>query len=115
MERRARQKLDREHRLERARLGRLQSSSTIVAEGELPPDAAYEAGQREAYRRWLWATVVPVGRLVAEELSAKLDAPISFAWDRLGAGDLQGRTRSLKQMVEAGLPLPEARWLAGLE
>ena len=50
MERRALQKLDREHRLERARLGRLQSSSTIVAEGELPPDAAYEARIGDADR-----------------------------------------------------------------
>ena len=50
MERRALQKLDREHRLERARLGRLQSSLTIVAEGELPPDAAYEARIGDADR-----------------------------------------------------------------
>ena len=32
-----------------------------------------------------------------------LDAPIAFTWDRLGAGDLQGRTRSYKQLVEAGM------------
>ena len=84
----------------------------------IPPDmiesGSDSAGQRESYRRWLWSTIVPVGRLVAEELSAKLDAPVSLAWDRLGAGDLQGRTRSLGQMVKAGVPLAEAQRLAGL-
>ena len=60
----------------------------------IPPDliaaGTDAAGQRESYRRWLWSTIVPVGRMVAEELSAKLDAPIALTFDRLGAGDLQG-------------------------
>lgn len=73
------------------------------------------AGQREAYRRWLWASVVPLGRLVAEEASAKLDAAVSLTFDRLGAGDLQGRTRSVKQLVEAGWDRTEAARIAGLD
>ena len=85
----------------------------------IPPDlisaGTDAAGQREAYRRWLHSTIVPIGRMVEEELSAKLDTPVAFAWDRLGAGDLQGRTRSLKQMVESKIPLADARRLAGLE
>ena len=72
------------------------------------------AGQREAYRRWLWSTIVPLGRLVAEELSAKLSADISFSFDRLGAGDLQGRTRSYKQLIESGMGKDRAAELAGL-
>lgn len=72
------------------------------------------AGQREAYRRWLWSSVVPVGRLVAEELSSKLEADVSFTFDSLGAGDVQGRTRAYKQLVEAGMPPADAARIAGL-
>ncbi len=90
----------------------------VAAACGIPPDlieaGSDSAGQREAYRRWLWATIVPVGRLVAEELSGKLDAPISLTFDRLGAGDLQGRTRSYKQLVEAGMDAGEAARIAGL-
>ena len=90
----------------------------VAAACGIPPDlieaGSDSAGQREAYRRWLWSSVVPVGRLVAEELSAKLDASISLTFDRLGAGDLQGRTRSYKQLVEAGMEAGEAARIAGL-
>ena len=90
----------------------------VAAACGIPPDlleaGSDSAGQRESYRRWLWASVVPVGRLVAEELSAKLDADVSFTFDRLGAGDLQGRTRSAKQLVEAGWDRAEAARIAGL-
>ena len=90
----------------------------VAAACGIPPDlieaGSDSAGQRESYRRWLWSSVVPVGRLVAEELSAKLDAPIAFTFDRLGAGDLQGRTRSAKQLVEAGWDRAEAARIAGL-
>lgn len=72
------------------------------------------SGQREAYRRWLWASVVPVGRLVAAELSDKLDASIAFSFERLGAGDLTGRTRAFQQMVAGGMEQAEAARIAGL-
>ena len=91
---------------------------SVAAACGIPPDlleaGTDSAGQREAYRRWLWSSIVPVGRLVAEELSAKLDADVSFTFDRLGAGDLQGRTRSAKQLVEAGWDRAEAARIAGL-
>lgn len=85
----------------------------------VPPDllvsGSDSAGQREAYRRWLWSAVVPLGKLVAEEATAKLGAAVSLGFEGLGAGDLTGRTRSLKQLVEAGVPLADARRLAGLD
>ena len=90
----------------------------VAAACGIPPDlieaGTDSAGQREAYRRWLWSSIVPVGRIVSEELSAKLDASIALTFDRLGAGDLQGRTRSAKQLVEAGWSREEAARIAGL-
>ncbi|MDE0382831.1 MAG: relaxase/mobilization nuclease domain-containing protein [Defluviicoccus sp.] len=50
VERRALQKLDRAHRLERARLARSHSRSEIIAEGELPRDQAYQRHMDEADR-----------------------------------------------------------------
>ena len=39
------------------------------------------AGQREAWRRFLFGSIAPLGRLVSAELSAKLDTPITLTWD----------------------------------
>ena len=36
-------------------------------------DSRDGTGQRESYRRWLHGTVAPLGRILGEELSAKLD------------------------------------------
>ena len=39
------------------------------------------AALRESYRRMLFGTLQPLGAIVAEELSAKLEAPISFSME----------------------------------
>ena len=54
---------------------------------------------REAYRRFLHSTIAPVGLLVAEELSRKLDAEVTLGFDALFASDLQGRARAFQSMV----------------
>lgn len=70
---------------------------------------------REAWRRFLYATVQPAGRLVEEELARKLDLPgLRLTWDRLGASDLAGRARAFQSMVGAGMELDRAAALAGL-
>ena len=71
-------------------------------------------GTREAWRQFLFGTVAPLGKLVADELSRKLDAPISLTWAELRASDLSGRARALGSMVKAGMPLDRAAGLAGL-
>ena len=71
-------------------------------------------GTREAWRQFLFGTVAPLGKLVADELSRKLDAPISLTWAELRASDLSGRARALGSMVKAGMPLDRAAALAGL-
>ena len=43
------------------------------------------AGQREAWRQFLHATVQPVARLVEQEATAKLGKPVTFSFDRLFA------------------------------
>ena len=73
------------------------------------------AGRREAWRFFLHGSCSPIGEIVAEELRVKLEAPdLMIAFDQLYASDLQGRARSLQSMVNAGVPLDDARRLAGL-
>ena len=71
-------------------------------------------GTREAWRQFLFGTVAPLGKLVADELSRKLDAPISLSWSDLRASDLAGRARAFQSMVGGGMELGRAAALAGL-
>ena len=71
-------------------------------------------GTREAWRQFLFGTVAPLGKLVAAELSRKLDAPISLTWADLRASDLAGRARAFQSMVGGGMDLSRAAALAGL-
>ena len=71
--------------------------------------------QREGWRRFAHGSVVPVARIVARELADKLDAPgLTLSFDALYASDVVGRTRSYKQLVEAGMNAGEAARIAGL-
>ena len=69
---------------------------------------------REAWRQLLFATVAPLGRLIAAEMSAKLETDISFGWDELRASDIAGRARAFQSMVGAGMDAAKAAGLAGL-
>ena len=72
------------------------------------------ATAREAWRLALFGVVAPIGRMVEAELTAKLDDTVTLSWQELRSSDLQGRSRSFKQMVEAGMPLADAVAVAGL-
>ncbi len=69
---------------------------------------------REAWRQLLFATVAPLGRLIAAEMSAKLETEIGLAWDELRASDISGQARAFQSMVGAGMDLAKAARLAGL-
>ena len=70
---------------------------------------------REALRRWLHTTVLPLGRIVQTELRAGLNAPeLSLSFDGLFASDLSGRARAFGSMVKSGMDLDRAAALAGL-
>ena len=83
------------------------------------PIELIELGQgtasREAYRRFLHSSVVPVAELVATELRQKLDAPnLALSFDKLFASDLSGRARAFQSMVGGGMDVTKAAALAGL-
>ena len=65
--------------------------------------AADGTSQREAFRRFLTASVMPLGDLVAEELSAKLETEIRFDFSFLYAHDLVGRAGSFAKLVAGGI------------
>ena len=79
--------------------------------------AADGTGQRESYRRFLHATLAPLGRIVEAELQAKLDAPLTLDFDTLFAADVQGRARAWRSLVgkDAVLSPSEAARLVGIE
>ena len=70
---------------------------------------------RESWRRFVFGSCVPVGRLLSLELSNKLDLDdVSLSFAELRAHDLSGSAASLKKMVEANVPLAEALSRSGL-
>ena len=69
---------------------------------------------REAFRFALHSVLIPLGRIAAAELTAKLGTDVQFDWTALGAGDISGRARAFQSLVKSGLPLSEAASLSGL-
>ena len=72
------------------------------------------AATRESYRQFLHSTVAPLGKLVASELSMKLDSAVTFDWSELKAADIAGRARAFQSMVVAGMDISKAAQLSGL-
>ena len=73
-----------------------------------------DSGQREAYRRWVALVVAPMGKLLAAELSAKLETEIALDFGGLYSHDLAGRARAFQSMVNGGIEPGKAAGLAGL-
>lgn len=71
-------------------------------------------GAREDYRRFLTLTVGPLARLIAGELSAKLEAEIVIDFDPLRPADLAGRATAFAKLVGGGMELERAVALSGL-
>ena len=69
---------------------------------------------REAWRRFLHGSVDPVARLVAQELSEKLETSVSLDLSSLHASDVQGRARAFQSLVGGGMPIGEAAAVTGL-
>ena len=100
---------------------RLQNLHALLAAAGVPPiflglGQSSASGLREAWRGFAHGTLTPIGELVAAELRDKLGIPdLRIGFTRLYAGDTQGRGRALKSLVDAGVPLQEARTLTGLD
>ena len=98
---------------------RRDSAHDVLAAFGIPPalfsDRADGTSRREAYRQVVFTLLEPWGRVVAEELSAKLDSTISLSFAGMHGADLSTRGRALKQLVDAGVPLAEALAIVGLD
>ena len=80
----------------------------LIADGE-------GTGSREAFRRFVLTCIQPMASNLAEELSMKLDMPVSFSFEALRSADLQGIARGIKALTDAGLSIEEAKAMAGLQ
>ena len=83
----------------------------------VPPDltvVSTSQGQREAFRRFLTTALEPLGELVAEELSRKLDTPVAFDFSQSYAHDLVGRASAFQKLVASGMDLQKALAISGL-
>ena len=86
---------------------RRETFGSVLASTGTPPSLfdldANATGQREAFRRYLTLTVQPLARLLAHELTMKLETPGSFSFDDLYAHDLIGRAGSFQRLVAGGI------------
>ena len=77
-------------------------------------EAEGETGSREAYRQTLFSVVSPLGRMVAHELSMKLDAEVSLDWTELRAADIASRARAFGSLVQGGMTPVDAGMNTGI-
>ena len=70
--------------------------------------------KREAQRVFLHGTVRPLGRLLAAELSAKLETEIALNFDQLYMHDFAGRAQAFQKLVAGGVSVNEALATSGL-
>ena len=73
-----------------------------------------ETAAREAYRQALHSCIAPLGRLVAAELTAKLDGDVSLSWAELRAGDVASKARAFQSLVGGGMSLQDAAAASGI-
>ena len=106
---------------------RSETARSILSVYGVPP-SLYESagdgsGQREGFRRLWSSTLLPCARLIADEISSKLDTPgSSLTLSELAASDAQGRGRALasratvvKNLVAVGIEPERALKLAGFD
>lgn len=73
------------------------------------------AAVRESWRQFLYATIAPVAKLVAQEAAEKLNAPgLRFDFAELQASDVAGRARAFQSLRNGGLDIETARKIAGV-
>ena len=92
---------------------RTDAALSVLGACGVPPSLAATVSsdgtaQRESWRRFLHGSVQPLAAIAAQELSEKLEVPITFDFSKLMASDLQGRARPVGSLVKAGMPLADA-------
>ena len=95
---------------------REQAFNAVLASTGTPPSLFLDSdgtSQREAVRRWHMNLVLPMARLLEEELSAKLEADVRLVFDNYPL-DLAGRAQAFQKLVAGGLSPVEALATSGL-
>ena len=77
-------------------------------------DESDGTSKREAYRQALHGTIAPLGRIVAAELTRKIEEPISLDWTELRAADIAGRARAFQSLAASGMSLQDAAAASGI-
>ena len=82
------------------------------------PAAVHGTGgsARESYRQFLGSTILPIAKIIIEELAVKLDTPtLALDFTELRAADIAGRARAYGVLINAGMPPAEAAEATGLD
>ncbi len=69
---------------------------------------------RESWRRFIFGSVEPLAALVSEELSNKLESPVSLSFSNTFAADIAARSGSFKKLFEGGMSVEKAAGVTGL-
>lgn len=69
--------------------------------------------QREAWRRWHLGTVEPMAKLLAHELTVRLETTVTLRLDKYPT-DLAGRASAFKALVTGGMDVTQAAAVSGL-
>ena len=92
--------------------------ASVLAMCGIPPvlvEHASGGDAREALRRFLSLTIEPLGLILAQELTKKLETPVSLSFDRLAAADIASRARAVKSLTSSGWTPREAAAACSLD
>lgn len=71
---------------------------------------------REALKVFLYQTLLPLGRVISQEIGRKLSSPnLSLNFDALLSVDIQARARALNALTASGLTTADALAIAGMK
>ena len=71
---------------------------------------------RESYRQFLSSTILPIAKLIVEELAEKLNTPtLALDFTELRAADIASRARAYGVLINAGMDAAEAAEATGLD
>lgn len=90
---------------------RSDAMSAVLSACGIPPSLCWPNGasdSREAFRRFLHGTLLPLLEHLSEEMTSKLETKVTLTAERLGAADIAGRARAAGSLVQAGWSAQEA-------